>query len=134
MSSHEHTPEVHEHADAWHHHENAEGEPQHEHTATVNTGLLAKWFVALVVGFGVVVVLLVMFFGREVTARKAAAIETNVLAREYLNYRRNSEKALGMGDGGAAFTYEWSDPKAGAVQIPVEDAMKKVEAKYQGSR
>lgn len=133
MSSHQqYTPEVHEHVDDWHHHDKSEGRPQAEHAGKADTFLLAKWCLGLVFALGVVILALVMYFDSYKTRMMAHMTETNVLAKDYQSYRTGQEAILGTN--GAAAQYSWSDQKAGKVQIPIEDAMRKVESQYKAKQ
>lgn len=129
MSHHAHTPEVHEHADAWHHHAEVEGAPQAEHTAVVNTGSLAKWFVILVVTLTVVLVAISVYFTAAVTRAKAEKLETTALGQAAREAKLVSLAQLSA-DGSQQAHYAWADATAGQVQIPIAKAMDKVVAKY----
>lgn len=129
MAHHQHTPELHEHVDPWHHHSAAEGLPQHEHTGVVNTSMLMRWFVLIVVVLAGVLVAISLYFTSTVTQLKAQLIETNVLAADANLKKAEAMKVLSM-DGPAS--YSWSDADAGKVQIPIRQAMDKVVARYSG--
>lgn len=133
---HGHTPEVHGHADEWHHHEAAEGEPQRENASSMNTRNVAISFVVLCVTIGGVVLALVMLFDSYSTTTMARLKETTQSSQEYLTYRASAERVLGMG--GQAGEYNWAGAAGGgeaagepAVQIPIDAAKRKVIEQYQ---
>lgn len=134
---HAHTPEVHGHADEWHHHELAEGEPQRENAPTLNTRNVAISFVVLCVTIAGVVLALVMLFDSYSTSTMARLKETTQSSQEYLTYRASAERVLGIG--GQAGEYNWAGAAGGAggaggepaVQIPIDAAKRKVIEQYQ---
>lgn len=121
MSSHEHTS--HGHADAWHHHSTAEGVPQHEHAATVNT---KNTFVVLLVIFGftaVFILVTVLYFNVTVRQVQEARIETIGGAQVYNAMRGQMEADLS--------TFGVVDPATKTVRIPVDRAIERVVKRYQ---
>lgn len=132
-ASHPHTPEVHETADAWHHHESNEPAPQHEHAATLNTRMLAVGFVALTLAIVFLVVALIMFFNAMTSTRIAREREGTQLSEPYLTYRAGSERVLGFN--GQAGEFHWSPPAAEGgqptIQVPISVAAQKVIQQYQ---
>lgn len=125
---HNHTPEVHEHADAWHHHDPEEGFPQGEHTAVIDAGLLAKWFVGIVVSVTLFIVVIAVYFTGYISTFRKTQVETS------LNFDAQSAKnaaavSLSTDEKQPEF-YAWTDAQAGQVQIPISKAMQKVAAKY----
>lgn len=135
-ASHAHTPEVHETADAWHHHESNEPEPQHEHAATLNTRMLAIGFVALTLTIAFLVLALMLFFNAMTTTRVAREREGTQASEPYLTYRAGTERVLGIN--GQAGEFNWAPPVAeGAVptiQVPISVAAEKVIQKYQNAQ
>lgn len=118
----------HGHADTWHHHDTAaEGEPQSEHTASINTTTLAKWFVVLIVSLVIFMLAVALYFNGFVNQAKSVAIETDIGSAA--RTMRNAAFAT-LGEDGNPETYDWADPQAGKVQIPIDKAMKKIIEKY----
>ena len=94
----------------------------------LNPRLLLGWFVAILV-FVVLLVIAVAVYFRSVASRtRAERIETTLSSKEANASKAAAEAALGVA--GNPPRYEWVDAKAGLVQIPVSDAMKKVVTKY----
>lgn len=129
MAHHAHTPEVHEHADAWHHHSKAEGLPQVEHLGVVSTAALAKWLVLIIIGLTAVLIALFVYFTSAVTQLKSEMEESTALGEDARKARAAAMAALGQD--GATPTYAWTDRQKGNVQIPIAQAMDKVIVKYQ---
>lgn len=119
MAHHHHTPEVHEHSDAWHRHSAEEGTPQQEHAGVVSPVALIKAFVAIVGTVVVLVVILSIYYTHTVTQVKAEAMEKS-LAAEWNSTRAAWDAALAapapIGETG------W--------RIPIDKAMDRVIAKY----
>lgn len=118
----QHTPVVHETTDPWHHHASGEGRPQHEHGSQVDPTALAVTF-----GLIVFVVLaltggVTLYFVRYSTVLRQERIETTVLAAEAERIRA---EAAARFDG-----YAWTDPEAGLVSVPLEQAVDRVIARY----
>lgn len=121
MSSHDHT--THGHADAWHHHTSAEGVPQHEHAATVNT---ANTFVVLLVIFGftaIFILVTVLYFNVTVRQVQTSRVETIGGAQLYNAMRGQMEADLS--------TFGVVDPAKQIVRIPVDRAIDRVVKRYQ---
>ncbi|MBX3388752.1 MAG: hypothetical protein KF691_04795 [Phycisphaeraceae bacterium] len=119
MSSHE----PHGHADAWHHHTLAEGIPQHEHAATVNT---TNTFVVLLVIFGftaVFILVTVLYFNVTVRQVQEARVETIGGAQLYNVMKSQMETDLS--------TFGVVDPATKTVRIPVDRAIDRVVKRYQ---
>lgn len=118
----------HGHADAWHHHDlAAEGLPQVEHTASINTGRLAQWFVILVLFVTLFIGAVATYFNGFVSAARSAAVETDI--GSHARTMRNAAFAT-LGQDGNPETYDWADANAGKVQLPIEKAMTKVIERY----
>ncbi len=128
MSGHAHTPSVHEHADAWHHHTKSEGLPQAEHTGVINTRMLTLWGVGIGLSVVAVVIVLILYFGKVATRVKRERIETPAMAHNYTVYRAGENALLGMD--GQPGVYKALDATRGTVQIPVDAAMQKVIRRY----
>ena len=130
---HPHTPEVHKHADAWHHHESSEPLPQHEHAATLNTRMLAVGFIALTLAIVFFVVGVMMFFNAMTSTRIAREREGTQISEAYLTYRAGSERALGLN--GQSGEFNWTPPindqAQPTIQIPIDAAAQKVIQAYQ---
>ncbi len=128
MSVHAHTPEVHEHADAWHHHTAAEGLPQSEHTGVVDPGSLIKWFFGILVSLTVVLIVLFAYFDSYKTRLHAKRVET--LNSVESNVRKaQAESRLGVA-GASGFQYVPVANAPGKVHLPLERAMERVIARY----
>jgi hypothetical protein len=132
MTAHKHTPEVHEHVDAWHHHEPVEGMPQEEHLSTLNIRSLMTWGWGITVFLIIVIVAIRMYFYDYVT--RLRAIREERLA--WLSLSEPSRKAksdamqklsLGTGDE----HYAWAPQGNQQVQIPISKAMEKVIRQYE---
>lgn len=133
MSGHNHTPEVHEHADAWHHHSDAEGLPQQEHMATLNTLAIARWGLAITVMLVVFVVATGMYFSKYTARLRTERQEREAwagLAAEAQGLRDSAEAVLSTG--GKPETYSWVSDQEGRVQLPIDKAMRKVVQRYEG--
>ena len=129
MSGHEHTPAVHDHADSWHHHEAAEGMPQHEHAGVADPVAIARWFTGILIAVVGLIIVLSVYFVKYTTKMRHERIETfGWISKEAAAARAQAEGQLGMA--GAPPAYEWADPAAGRVQIPIDQAMNEVVAKY----
>jgi hypothetical protein len=128
MSGHEHTPAVHGHADAWHHHERAEGMPQREHVSMINSGLIVRWFVGILIFVVGLVVVVSTYFAKYATQLRAERVETTFFSRDATLARKEAEATLGIGSPGQA--YRWVDSTTGQVQLPIEQAMTKVVERY----
>jgi flagellar basal body-associated protein FliL len=132
MAGHDHTPEIHEHADAWHHHTPEEGLPQHEHAAIVNAGALLKWFIGITVVLVVVILALCMYFFRYSTQMRALYVENQELAKQAMTDIAKAEAQLGTD--GKPFAYTALNKQTRTVQIPIEQAMKQTVARYAAQR
>ncbi len=121
MSSHEHSS--HGHADDWHHHSSAEGVPQHEHAATINT---KNTFIVLFVIFGFTaafILVTVLYFNVTVRRVQEARIETIGGAQVFNAMRGQMEADLS--------TFGVVDPATKTVRIPVDRAIDRVVKRYQ---
>jgi hypothetical protein len=132
MAGHDHTPEIHEHADAWHHHSAAEGMPQHEHASIVDAGALIKWFVGSTVVLVVLILALCMYFFRYNTQMRALYIENQEMAQQALTDIAKAEKQLGTD--GKPFEYTAVNKQTRAVQIPIDQAMKQTVQRYNAGK
>ncbi|MFA6045176.1 MAG: hypothetical protein WC718_09340 [Phycisphaerales bacterium] len=122
----------HGHADAWHHHDPMiEGEPQTEHLASVNPAKLAKWFVILIFSLVIFMGAVALYFNGFVNQAKSTAIETDIGSSA--RTMRNAAYSI-LGEDGNPETYDWADPQAGKVQIPIEKAKQKIIEKYGKSK
>lgn len=118
-----HTPEVHEHVDSWHHHDRSEGVPQAEHAAVLDTAALLKWFLLILVLLVLSIGALWQYFNFYSAKFVAERRETDVLSADYYAHRAATDSELA--------NYSVTDAKAGKVQVPVEEAMKKIVGRYQ---
>ncbi|MDX2131682.1 MAG: hypothetical protein SFY69_06495 [Planctomycetota bacterium] len=131
MSGHNHTPEVHEHVDAWHHHGADEGLPQAEHLGNLNVTAIFRWGAAISVIFVLVLVVTAMYFSRYTNRLRLERQERaawNGLSAEARGLRDSAEATLSTG--GKPETYAWASEQQGAVQLPIEQAMRKVAQTY----
>lgn len=122
MSSHDHS--AHGHADAWHNHSVAEGVPQHEHGATVNT---KNTFIVLFVIFGFTaafILVTVLYFNVTVRRVQSARVETIGGAQMFNLMKGQMEADLS--------TFGVVDPEKKIVRVPIERAMDRVVKRYQG--
>lgn len=122
-----HTPAIHEHADAWHHHDpSAEGIPQGEHGSIASAGTIAKWYVALVVTIAATVILVVMYFSRYSAEYRQQMEERSAwtnLAQEARSY-----KATALGELAKPGTIGET-----GYRLPIDAAMEKVIREYKGA-
>ncbi len=116
-----------EHVDEWHHHGVQEGEPQEEHAGQVNTGIIMKWFVVIMVFVSASIGFIVIYFNHYNAKLRAETVET-VMSSEYLSYRLESRQHLSSH--GEPTSY--AGLAGGKVRGPVSDAMKKVVEQYKG--
>lgn len=116
-------PHEHEHADSWHRHTTAEGEPQVEHTAHVNpTAIFGALCVSTV--FTIIVVIVTAFyFLQHTSALKKELRETTNSAAQQIEYRA---AAMAMQE-----QYAWENAQEGTVRIPITQAMQSVVEEYQ---
>jgi len=128
MTAHQHTPAIQEHADEWHHHDPSEGRPQSEHAGVVDSGMVAKWFVGILVFVVGLVIVVGTYFVSVVSEMRAVRVETTLVAKEANAAKAQAETALGLNGGSG--TYGVGDAMAGTVQTPIGDAMKKVQQRY----
>lgn len=116
------------HVDEWHHHSEAEGEPQEEHAPKIDAGMLAFSFIAIVLVVAVMVLGLILYFNSYSGQLRARLTETTVLSKEYSAYKARMDAELGLN--GQEGLYQWSDATAGKVQMPVSEAMRHVVDRY----
>ncbi len=117
------------HIDEWHHHTKAEGVPQGEHTAQINTLNLVKWLIGIIVAVVVIVMALMKLTEMKATQLRAQVVETD-WSSEYISKRATVEAELS-----ANGTQRVYAPISGtAVRIPLDDAMNKVVGNYQGGK
>jgi hypothetical protein len=121
-----HTPEVHEEPDQWHRHVAAEGTPQEEHAANVNTTVLLGVFVAVVVFVSGAILFTYIYFTRHMTALRQSRIEITAMGDEFRAQRAASLSRLN--------SYGWVDAEAGVVSIPIEAAKARVIEEYKKQR
>lgn len=133
MSGHNHTPEVQEHADSWHHHSLAEGMPQHEHASMLNIRIITLWGVATSVGLILFMLAIAMYFTRYTTALRHEREERTAWQGLSRNARETREAAEAvLSTGGKRETFSWVQESEGKVQIPIERAMQRVVETYKG--
>ncbi|MCX5691363.1 MAG: hypothetical protein NTV94_16500 [Planctomycetota bacterium] len=105
-----------------------QGQAQVGHTMELNTRLLMAWFVGILAFVILLVIAVLVYFYSVAAKTRAERIETTLSSKEANAAKVAAEAALGVS--GNPARYEWVDAKAGTVQIPVTDAMKKVVTKY----
>jgi hypothetical protein len=116
------------HGDAWHHHDASEGLPQAEHIAGINSGLIATWFIGIMIAVVVLVALVSVYFDSVATRMRAERVETTVSSKAAVDARAEADKVLGNN---APFSgYTWTDPAKGTLQMPLEFGQQKVIEKY----
>lgn len=111
-----------DHHDDWFRHTPAEGLPQQEHAAHVNTTAIGLTLLVIVFGVLAMVIVLSMYYVSYTTNLKAERQEGTQSAAAYLAYRDNAESALS--------SFGWADRDAGKVNIPIDRAMDDVVAYY----
>jgi len=129
MSVHAATPELHEHADSWHHHGAEEGTPQSEHTGTIEPSALIKWFFFIVIALAIVLVALFAYFDSYNHRLQSSRLETLNTAEANIA-RAQAESRLGLA-GAATFQYVPVVNAPGKVHLPLERAMDRVLANYE---
>lgn len=128
---HQHTPEFHDHADAWHTHHDDEPVPQAAHAEKVNVPMVVAYGTACFVAIVVVVAITTIYFNWYITKTKIAREEqvdngptaSSLLQAEYLNARKGVEEVEFKQTG-------WIDPEKNIVRLPIDVAMKKVVDQY----
>lgn len=119
-----HTPPPDEHADDWHHHDlAAEGLPQGEHGAIASTGVITKWYIAIVLTVVVTVLTVVMYFTRYTTQYRRdmeEALAWTNLAQEARSYKSTAQSELSRAGTIGTSGY----------RLPIERAMEKVAQEY----
>lgn len=110
------------HADAWHHHDLAEGVPQDEHTATVDPAATLK-VLGFIMGFTAIFILVtILYFNVTIRQQRESKIETTGGAEPYNAMKGQVERDL--------TTYGVADPATKTVRIPVDRAVDRVVKKY----
>jgi hypothetical protein len=137
MAGHDHTPDLHEHSDQWHHHAATEGSPQHEHAAIANPAVLFHWFLLITASMVAVIVALGMYFGKYYSTTRQEKIET----LDFYNRPEGPRERLAQAEASlwpdkpvAQYTYHAANTQTHTVQLPIEQAMAKVLAKYQSAK
>lgn len=123
----QYTPEVHEHADEWHHHTADEGLPQAEHGSKPNSVLLFITLMASLIFVGGTILATYLYFNTYTATLRAERVENTTLGEDYRAYRDGSHAALHDG-------YVWLNDnaaRAGQVTLPLSTARDRVLARYQ---
>jgi hypothetical protein len=115
--------DAHGHADSWHHHDAAEGLPQHEHGSKVSPTALGITFVAMTLGVVFTILVLVAYYNSYKTAYVSGKQEGLLTARA--EYETTRDQALAR-----QREYGWVDRAAGTVHTPIEDAARRVVDAY----
>jgi hypothetical protein len=109
------------HADAWHHHEAAEGLPQEEHAGTMAIGAMAKGLFLIAVATLGLVAVTMLYLNHHIGQLRRQRADAD-LSAEYVSYREGSTKRM---DG-----YGWVD--ANTPRVPVGVAKDRVLKQYEG--
>jgi hypothetical protein len=134
MAGHDHTPNLHEHTDQWHHHSSVEGAPQIEHASVANPSVLIHWLVLILISGLVVIAALGMYFSRYYSLTRQEKIETLVFYEQNAHPKLiEAEGKLGIDKPKSQYVYKAANAQAHTVQLPIDEAMQRVVAKYQGS-
>jgi hypothetical protein len=118
-----------EHVDDWHHHELVEGEPQEEHAGQVNTAIILKWFVVIMVFVTASIAFIVIYFNQYNANLRARTVET-VMSTDAMAYRLAAQQRLSTDGQPASYT----GLAGGKVQLPVSEGMKKVVDSYKAGK
>ncbi len=125
-------PAEHEQADAWHHHDlSAEGMPQREHTAIANPLALFAAFLVISVVTALIVGIVQLYYYDQVSNVNGGLVQQQDkesmlrMAADAQAYLQESERRLSA--------YEWVNPEAGTVSIPMDTAYERVVQKYSGA-
>jgi hypothetical protein len=116
------------HDHAIHAHGHGSGESHHAHSQEINAGLVVRWFVGILVFVVSVVVIITVYFVSVTSRVRAEIVETTIMSKDANAAKASAEAMLGINGNPKRFT--WSDAKAGLVQMPIDEAMKRVETKY----
>jgi hypothetical protein len=119
MADHHTTPDQ---LDPWFRHSAAEGMPQHEHAAKVDTGILVSVFVILCATVLVFTVGVAVYANGAIARMQGERELSTSSAEPALAYR-----AKALAD---ASSTQWLDRAAGTVQLSVEQATERVLAEY----
>lgn len=125
---HGHTPEVHGHADDWHHHDpSGEGIPQSEHGSIASPATITKWYVGLVGGVAISILALAMYYASYLEPLKKERFEREGwagLSEQAQNYKQSVKAEL-----------QRSGPvEGGGTKISIDAAMDKIVEKYKSRR
>ncbi len=111
------------HADA----SDATGAPQSEHTHAMNTWVLVKWLVGIILVLAVAIAGLIQLFQVVKLQQIKTTVEVDTLSHaEYLKHRQNMKSELSWGTEKA----EFRALDANHVQIPIGSAMDEVINNY----
>jgi len=135
MPGHDHTPNLHEHTDQWHHHSTVEGAPQIEHSSVANPTVLIHWLVLILASGLVVIAALGMYFSRYYSMTRQDKIETLVFYETNARPKLiEAEDKLGIGKQPNQYVYHAANAQTHTVQLPIDQAMQRVVAKYQSGK
>ena len=109
-----------------HHHTAAEGVPQHEHAATVDTSATFKVLVGIFGFTAVFILVTILYFNVSVRERQEKEIENTSGSVGYTTMRSTMENELS--------SYGVVDASAKTVRIPIDRAMDRVVKQYQGRK
>jgi hypothetical protein len=105
----------------------AEGAPQAEHTHAINTWVLMKWLVGIIVVLAVAILGIIQLFQVVKLQQIKTTVEVDTTSHaEYLKHRQNLKAELSWGTEKA----EYRAIDATNVQIPIGSAMDEVVSTY----
>lgn len=105
----------------------AEGAPQAEHTHAINTWVLMKWLIAIILVLALAIAGLIQLFQVVKLHKIETMVEVDTLSHaEYLKHRQNMKSELSWGTEKA----EFRAVDANHVQIPIGAAMEDVVNAY----
>ena len=120
------TPDIHEQPDSWHRHVPAEeGVPQEEHGADTKPFALATAFILCFAFVAGTILASYLYFEVHITALRREKIETTYFAEEFAK-----TKAAELSKQKDYYLPAENKARAGQAALPIEEAKKKVIARY----
>lgn len=126
----DHAHDTHAHDD-WHRHSAEEGEPQAEHTGTINTRVIFLWFAGGIVFLVATIMAIIMYFDHYSSRRITVAGELEPAARLYQQYQ---DQRVTMEKNVDPQGYVLLDPAKGTARTPLEVTMRRVAEQYQAKQ
>ena len=117
-----------EQPDPWHMHTRDEGEPQEEHASSTNPVVLGGALVGSILFVALVILVSYLYFRVYTVQKREERIETTVFTAEAQRFKREALSQLS--------TYSFPNEqaaRAGTVQLPLEEAQRRVLAQYSQS-